>query len=105
MLRLKELREQKHLTQDGLGIKLSISQSTISAYEIGDRTPDLDMLITIANFFGVSIDYLVGLSDKKLRIDQSDLSDDEMEHLRTYRQLSDMNKAKVQAYISGLKDQ
>lgn len=66
MLRLKELREKKRLNQEGLALKLSVSQSTISAYEVGERTPDLKTLVTIAKFFDVSIDYLVGLSEERL---------------------------------------
>ena len=65
MLRLKELREQRRLNQEGLAMELNVSQSTISAYEIGERTPDLETLISIANFFSVSLDYITGLSDVK----------------------------------------
>lgn len=102
MLRLKELREQWRLSQDGLGMKINVSQSTISAYEIGERTPDLEALIAIAKFFDVSIDYLVGLSDVKQNIKQSDLSPDEIDHLNTYRQLSNINREKIKSYIDGL---
>ncbi len=100
--RLKELREKSGLNQEGLGLKLSLSQSTISAYEIGERTPDLNTLIRIAKFFNVSIDYLAGLSNIKQIIQTSDLSSDELEHLYTYRQLSKNDQEKVNAYIRGL---
>ena len=95
MIRLKELREEQRLSQDGLALKLNVSQSTISAYEVGDRTPDLETLIAIAQFFGVSLDYLAGQSDLKQQIRQSDLNSSELEHLRIY-------KEKVSAYIEGL---
>lgn len=102
MVRLKELREERRLNQEGLALKLNVSQSTISAYEIGERTPDLETLIAIANFFNVSLDYLAGLTDLKQQIRQSDLSPNELEHLRTFQQLSDTDKEKVKAYIDGL---
>ncbi|MDC7290218.1 helix-turn-helix domain-containing protein [Blautia schinkii] len=102
MLRLKELREQRRLNQEGLALKFNVSQSTISAYEVGDRVPDLETLISIANFFNVSLDYLAGLSDLKQPIKQSDLSADELEHLYIYRQLNDIDREKVKAYIDGL---
>lgn len=102
MMRLKELREERRLNQEGLALRLNVSQSTISAYEIGDRAPDLETLIAIANFFSVSLDYLVGLSDLKQQISQSDLSPNELEHLHIYRQLSDTDKEKIKAYIDGL---
>ena len=102
MLRLKELREQKRLNQEGMALKINVSQSTISAYEVGERTPDLETLITIARFFDVSIDYLVGLSDIKQPIKRSDLMTDELEYLYVYKQLSDVDREKVKAYIDGL---
>ena len=102
MLRLRELREQRRLNQEGIAMKLNVSQSTISAYEVGERVPDLETLIAIADFFGVSLDYLAGLSDVKQPIKQSDLSADELEYLYVYRQLNDTNKEKVKSYIDGL---
>lgn len=102
MLRIKELREQQRLNQEGLALKFNVSQSTISAYEVGERVPDLETLIAIANFFNVSLDYLAGLSDLKQPIKQSDLSPNELEHLHIYRQLSDIDREKVKAYIDGL---
>ncbi len=102
MLRLKELREQLRLNQEGLAVKLNVSQSTISAYEVGERMPDLETLIAIADFFHVSLDYLAGLSDVKQQIRQSDLTADELEYLYTYRQLSNTDKEKVKSYIDGL---
>lgn len=103
MMRLKKLREEQGLSQEGLGLRLNVSQSTVSAYEVGERTPDLETLIAIAQFFGVSLDYLVGLSDMKQQLRQSDLTTSELAHLYMYRQLSDIDKEKVSAYIEGLK--
>lgn len=104
MLRLKQLREQRRLSQDGLAMKINVSQSTISAYEVGERTPDLETLITLASFFDVSIDYLVGQSDIKQNMQKSDLLPGEIEHLHIYQQLSAIDKEKVKAYIDGLQD-
>lgn len=104
MLRLKQLREQWHLTQSGLALKLNLSQSTVSAYEVGDRTPDLETLVSIAQFFGVSLDYLAGLTDSKHPLTQSDLTPEELAHLYTYRQLSSRQQERVEAYMDGLRD-
>lgn len=101
-LRLKELRNSKRLTQEGLAMKINVSQSAVSAYEVGERTPDLETLITIAKFFNVSIDYLVGLTNIKQSITKSDLSPEEINHLHIYRQLLTTDKEKVNAYINGL---
>lgn len=102
MLRLKDLREQRHLNQQGLALKLNVSQSTISAYEVGERTPDLNTLIDMANFFHVSLDYLAGLTEVKQQIKKSDLSTDELDYLYMYRQLSNIEQEKVKAYMQGL---
>ena len=63
--RLKELREEKKLSQAGLSLELGlkISSSAISFYEIGKREPSLSAAIEFAKYFGVSLDYLAGLED------------------------------------------
>ena len=104
MRRLKELREKRRLNQEGLALKLNVSQSTISAYEVGDRTPDLETLISIANLFNVSLDYLVGLSEAMQITKQSDLSPDELDFLCKYRQANKINSEKIKAYMDGLLD-
>ena len=81
---------------------LNTSQPTISAFELGQRTPDLNMLINMSKFFGVSIDYLACQSDIKHIMQSSDLSSNELEHLYHYRQLSDIEKEKLSAYMDGL---
>lgn len=65
MKRLKELREEKDLTQAQLSTQLQISASAIGMYEQGRREPDNETLIKIANFFNVTIDYLLGRNDIK----------------------------------------
>ena len=70
MLRLKKLREQERLSQESLALKLNVSQSTISAYETGERTPDLETFIKIADLFNVSLDYLCG-DRKSTRLNSS----------------------------------
>ena len=60
--RLKELRIKKGLSQDALAEALEIPRTTISHYEKNkdDRLPRKDRLNKIADFFGVSVDYLIG---------------------------------------------
>ena len=61
--RLKILREQRHLSQVFLGMELGMSQNTISRYETGAREADYDTLIAFADYFQVSIDYLLGRTE------------------------------------------
>lgn len=61
--RLKELRLQRDLTQEELALRLPINRGTYAHYELGKRQPDLETLIRIAQFYDVSTDYLLGLTD------------------------------------------
>lgn len=62
-MRLKLLRKQKYMSQLSLAMKLNTTQMSISRYETGKREPDLKTLILIADFFDVSIDYLLERTD------------------------------------------
>jgi len=61
---LKSIRLSKNLTQKQLAINIGMSEIGIRKYEIGQRKPTYDMLIALADHFDVSIDYLVGRTDK-----------------------------------------
>lgn len=56
MNNLKEVRENKKMTQEELGDVLGLSQETISQYEAGTRTPNIHMAKKIAEFFGVKVE-------------------------------------------------
>ena len=60
MFRLKFLRKSKHLSQVRLAMDLNVNQNTISRYENMNVEADYKMLIAIADYFDVSIDYLLG---------------------------------------------
>ena len=61
--RIKNLRNQKNLTQKQLAEALNMTERAYRNYEIKESTPTLENLILIADYFGVSIDYLVGRTD------------------------------------------
>lgn len=63
--RLKTLRTDKNLKQSELADILELSTSTIGMYEQGRRYADLDTLKKIAEYFDVSVDYLIGRTDIK----------------------------------------
>lgn len=60
---LKELREDKKLSQIQFAKEFNVSQTTVSGWETGYREPDYDTLIALAKYFGVTTDYLLGLED------------------------------------------
>ncbi len=62
--RLRELREERDITQKELGKLVNVSARVIGYYEANDRFPkDENVLKTIADYFNVSVDYLVGRTD------------------------------------------
>lgn len=58
-MRLKEIRKSKGISQLKLAMDLNTNQNTISRYETGEREPGINELIKIADYFNVSIDYLL----------------------------------------------
>lgn len=62
-MRLKEIRKSKGISQIKLAMDLNTSQNTISRYETGEREPGINELIKIADYFNVSVDYLLGRTD------------------------------------------
>ncbi len=62
--RIKQLREQKGITQLKMAMDLSMNQNTISRYESGARQADYETLIAICDYFNVSIDYILMRTDK-----------------------------------------
>ena len=62
-VRLKELRKNKGLSQLRLATELNTTQNTISRYETGEREPGISELIKIADYFNVSVDYLIGRTE------------------------------------------
>lgn len=61
--RLKELRLEKGLSMKQLADAIGLTSAGICLWELGKRVPNLDAVIMIADFFGVSIDYLAGRED------------------------------------------
>ena len=69
--RLSELRQDLGLTQQELADKLSISVHTVSSYERNISTPDDEMKKKMSQMFDVSIDYMLGMTDNQLAVNQA----------------------------------
>lgn len=91
--RLKSLRKNSGYTQKELGEKLNVSGRVIGYYESNERFPDKDTLTDIADFFKVSVDYLLGRTDiKNNKIDINDKEKDVEELLEeTMSQILDQD--------------
>ena len=64
-MRIKDLREDRDITQKEVAEILHIKQNTYSQYENGQRQLPLDALITLARFYRTSTDYILGLTEKR----------------------------------------
>lgn len=65
--RLLELRQERNFSQKGLVKEMELALNTYVRYERGEREPTASVLVQMADFYGVSLDYLVGRSDKRER--------------------------------------
>lgn len=109
MERLKALRKQHKLTQTQVGNYLGITVSAYGNYELGQREPSIDMLGKLADYFGVTVDYLIGRDDKAqtepfnepFKTKKSPaLSEEDEEMLNTYLELSDDSKRVVRYTVN-----
>ena len=76
-MNIKDIRLRKGLTQADVAAALGVSSVVYSRYETGKRQPSIDMLIQMADIFGVTVDFLLGRQD----IEDSTLSDYELQLL------------------------
>ena len=105
-MKLKELRNEKNLTLNTLSEKINISPQVLSRYERGDREPDIKTLITLSDFFGVSVDYLIGRTDDfgiiKKAAELPALTREETELLTYFKKLNNLQQQKVIGYCYAL---
>lgn len=94
MLRLKELREERNITQKELADKLYLTNKSICAYEKNLANPKIDTLIELADFFGCSIDYLVGreTEDSIIVVSGDNFDENEKKLIDLFRQLNTNNR-------------
>lgn len=95
---LKKLRTEKGISQQKLAEYIGVSQQSINKYENHDIEPDITTLTLFANFFGTSIDYLVGNTDinhKIEKVEPFELNEIELQFINKFRKLSDDEKESI----------
>lgn len=104
--RVKELRTERNLRQTELAEKVNTTQQTISRIENGENTLPADTLIALANFFGVSIDYILCLTDSRrtneAQIDYNKTLEKNYRLCKGYEQLSLHNQNLIYNLIEQL---
>lgn len=105
-MRLAELRKHAGLSQRALANILKCSQNMISQWENGTRDPSTDTLKSIADYFNVTIDYLLGRTDENQLPSaaapapaQDALTPSEETHIKKYRQLDEGGKEEIDDLI------
>jgi transcriptional regulator with XRE-family HTH domain len=101
---IKELRSKEGITQTELSSETKIPKSTIAKYEHGQLEANYKRLNIIADFFNVSIDYLLGREIKRNTTNANILSDQQKTLLSNFNNLKDYEQAQVLGYIQGLSE-
>lgn len=100
-IRLKKLREEKGLKQSDLAKIFNISPSSIGMYETDKREPDDELKLKFAEYFNVSIDYLMGITDNRNSDKLSELKDDDIDiaFYEGYKDLENEDKEILRATL------
>ena len=105
MNQIKKLRKEKKITQIRLSTEMEVSHETISAYEKGKYYPSAAILIKLRDIFGVSVDYILGLSDTRYDpLSEADLAEDETYIINLYRKMNTSDRKRAFSYIEGFYD-
>lgn len=82
--KLKELRNKYGYSQKEVADRLEISPSIVSGYETGERTPSIDVLLSISYLYNCSVDFLLGKSNEHppIQIDTSKLTDNQIQAIK-----------------------
>jgi len=104
MKNLVDLRKENNTTQKSLALHLGISQGNLCDWEKGRSEPDISTLVKIANYFNVSIDYLVGNANYDGTISYQDIANSpNHEFISIYSSLTTEDKDLVNNIVSRLK--
>ena len=105
MNNLKKIIDEKGYSKEKVATSIGIAESTIYNYIARERTPYLNTLISLAEFFNTSLDYLVDLTDNPIKVDDMDFinKDPELNQLmQNIMSLPSDKRELVNAYIQGL---
>lgn len=106
-MRFKEIREQRKLKQWQVAAILELPLRTYQNYEREINEPDTEVLCKLADYYGVTVDYLIGYSDIAFaagdgEIRTAELSQDENELLADYRAMNDQGKIMAREIVAAL---
>lgn len=102
--KLKQLRLSRHITQNDIASQLHINRGTYAHYEINKRQPDYETLKLLADYFEVSVDYLLGKSES-LQKETTSTNTEDMDNslLQKILSLSPQSRERAEEYLDMLK--
>lgn len=103
--RIRDLREDKDLTQEALCKKLYMHKTTYTNYEQGKHTVPLDFAVLLADFYDVSIDYIAGRTNFPQGKNAPVLNADEIKVIEMFSTLTERNKGKLELFLQQLCEQ
>jgi transcriptional regulator with XRE-family HTH domain len=93
--RLRHLRSLRGLTQEGLASQINCTREAIASYETGKTTPPLEVLVQLADYFHISLDYLVGRSDFPNQIYRDAVGEKDANLFQQLYRLSPQDREKI----------
>lgn len=103
-VRLKQCREGKKISQTKMANMLNITRQAYNHYETGTRLPTLETLILLSDFFEVSVDYLLGKTEKDYLTIANINENFAYPVLEKYKKLNSIGRQKADEYITDLLD-
>ena len=102
MEKLKELRTTRKIRQKEFAKYMNVAQNTVSRWESGERLMDSETLVKVADYFGVSIDYLVGRDIVEVQPRSNKIASKNARLLHYYSRLNDIGKNEANKRIEEL---
>lgn len=98
-MNLKTIRKERNMRQEDIARYLNVKQATYSGYESGKYEPTIETLCKLADYYKVSIDFLIG---REWNNDIGYLTDTQIECVNMIKQLNETNLIKVIGYLSAM---
>lgn len=98
-MRLKELRKENGKNQDEIAKQINVTRVSYGRYELGTSEPTIDTLCKLADYYGVSLDYLVG---RDFGNGLGFMSEDQINFVKTFLCLTETNQMKTVIYAANL---
>ncbi|MPN50065.1 hypothetical protein SDC9_197691 [bioreactor metagenome] len=104
MNNIKELRKLKKLSQSSLAKIMNVDQTAVSKWELDKAYPDMELAMKLADFFDVSVDYLLGRTDEKSPGKEPELDKIDYAFMGEYKELSNQDKQTIREMARLLKE-